>query len=507
MAINLFLFIGLSASLILNSTLATYILIKKINNTAAFYYFLFVVAVVMHICGDLFFQLAGSAEKAAPWVYLYWIGFIFMCTFFFLFSTEFPRSRKVIFDSEKTKLFVLIIPIFILYAVFFSTDFIKQIDVSTVLVNSVEYGNLYGLVHVYMVLFLVGGYLILLSEYSKSVESDRHNIRLVSVGTFIAAFFGIIGDGFLLKFFGFGELKLASIFILFSCAIMTYAVVRHKLFIIAPVSEDSSEEKLIFSAQKGKVYSFEEKNIAKRRAFKIFASLVKHNRQGLVVSTIYPEQVRRDYSLPKTPMVWISDTVENGEGKINPKELDALNRSVCLFMESAIEPVVLLEGITPLIIENGSDKIVEFLNSVTKKASETGATVLISSREKVAKFIDLYNEINSIKIDLADLNKKYFSRQVSEEAFIELAEEAEDKIIQKEAECKLVEEDLLGKVSTLSELQKKHFVLDRKMKIINFRIAKRTLEPRIAEKLSKDTQKAIIFVEQQLKRKKIVEEV
>ncbi len=288
---------------------------------------------------------------------------------------------------------------------------------------------------------------------------------------------------------------------------MTYAVVRHKLFIIAPVSEDTSEEKLIFSAEKGKVYSFEEKNMAKRRAFKIFASLVKHSRQGLVISTIYPNQVRQDYSLPKTPMIWISDSIENGEGKLNPKELDALNRSVCLYMENASEPVILLEGITPLIIENGSDKIVEFLNSITKKAGETGAIVLISSKEKVAKFIDLYNEINSIKIDLQDVNKKYFSRQIGEATYIELAGEIEDQIIQKEAECKLVEEDLLGKVSTFSDLQKKQLVLERKMKIINFRIAKRTLETRIAEELSKETQKDLIFVEQQLKKKRIVEEV
>jgi hypothetical protein len=500
------MFVGLSASLVLNSTLATYILIKKIKSTAAFYYFLFMVAVVMHVAGDLFFQLSTTPEMALPWINLYWIGFIALATLFFLFVSNFPRTRNIIFQDEKSKLVVLIIPLILIYLLLFSNDFVKSITISETGVNAVEYGSIYWLAVLHLIVFLGVAFFSLISEYFKSnSESEKRNIGLVFLGVFIASIIGLPSDVFILKALGFGDLKITSILIFFGCAIISYVVVRHKIFIIKPESEDNSATKLIFSTEGGKVYSFEERNESRRRAFRLFSDSVKHNRQGILISTIYPKRIRNNYNLQKTPILWLSESDEEYEGKINPKELDALGQSLDLFLEKANNPILLFEGIKLLVIENGATKVVELLKSLSSKAKETNATIFFSLRGEEVDFFELFNEVNSLKSSLADLNKKFYSRTIGETAYLELLIDIETKIVEKEAEFKVMEDFLLGKISTISNADRKKLLIEKSIQLVNYKTAKRTLDERIAEQLKTSLQKKLVNIEQEFNKKNLVE--
>ncbi len=506
MVLNVFLLVGLSASLVLNATLTTYILVKKIKSTAAFYYFLFMVAVVTHVAGDLFFQLSTSPEKAIFWIDLYWIGFICLATLFFLFASNFPRSRNIIFQNEKSKLVVLVVPLILIYLLLFSNDFIKSVGISSSGVNYVTYGSIYWLAVLHLIVFLGIAFISLVWEYFKSnSESEKRNIGFVFLGVFIASIIGLPSDVFILKALGFGDVKITSVLIFFGCAIISYVVVRHKIFIIKPESEENVATKLMFSTKSGTVYSFEERNESRRRAFRLFADQVKHNRQGILISTIYPQRIRNTYNLQKTPIVWISESEENYEGKINPKELDALDRSLGLFLEKANNPILLVEGIKLLVIENGATKVVELLKSISSKAKETNATVFFSLREEEVAFFELFNEVNSLKNSLFDLNKKYYSRTITESAYLDLLKEIESEIIEKESEFKVMEDSLLGKISTLNAMDKKKLLLEKSIQLVNYKVAKRTLDERIAESLKTSLQKKLINIEQDLNKKDIIE--
>jgi hypothetical protein len=506
MVMNIFLFTGLTISLIANASLATYILIKKIKSPAAFYYFLFMVAVTLHVAGDLLFQLSTTIALAKPAMYAYWIGLIALATLFFLFASNFPRSRKSIFENETQKLFILVIPLIIIYLLIFSDDFLKNIIISDTGVNYVEYGSIYTLAILHLIVFLCASFGTLLIEFVKSnIESEKRNIIFVFAGVFIASIIGLPVDVVLLKLFGFGELKITSILMLFGCIIISYVVVQHKMFVINPVSEETTTEKIAFAAERGKIYSFDEKNEARRRAFRIFANQVKHNRQGLLVSTIFPEQVRKLYAIPKTPIIWISDSEGDEEEKINPKETLILNRSIFGFMEKAESPIILLEGVSRLIIENGSTKTVEFLNSLIKKSEETKTTVLFSLRGKETEFVKLFSENSQYETDLADLNKKFYSRQITEEVLIELATDLEKKLIQNEAQLKLIEDELLGKFNEINPLLKSRKIIEKQLQIINYKSGKRLMNPKISNELTKVFQKELVAVDQQLKKKNLVE--
>jgi hypothetical protein len=391
---------------------------------------------------------------------------------------------------------------------FFSNDFVSKITISNSDINYVIYGNLYWLVVGYLALFLGSGFFVLYEEYKKTqVASEKRNIELVFIGCFIAAFFGLLGDVFLVRLLGFGELKLASVFIFFSCIVMGYVAVQHKVFTIKPVSEENVDTKVMFSAELGKIYSFEEKNETRRRGFRFFADLVKHGRQGLLVSTIYPEQVRKIYNLMKTPVIWVTDSQEMKEEKINPKEIDALNRSICLFLERANNPVLLIEGIKQLVIENGSSKVVEFLNSITSKTKETKTTLFFSLRGEESRFIELFNEVNSLKGSLVALNEKYFSRTISENAYLELLRDLEKEIIDREAEFRIIEDFLLGKISVVSSVEKKKLLLEKSIQLINYKAGKRTLDARISEPLRNSLQKELVALEQSMNKRNLVEKI
>ena len=507
MAMDILLFSAIAASLITNIFLAAYIFAKKIRNAAAFYYFLFMVAIVVHVLGDLMFQLSSTIRDALFWILPYWAGFFFLGAFFFLFVTSFPHPRKGFFESNQSKAVILLFPVFMCYLLLFSREFVRYIVISQEGVNYVLYGIIYPLAVGYLAVFMSLGFLVLFVEYRKtSVTSDKRNIELVFIGIFISAFFGLLGDSLFLKLLGFGELKLTSVFILMSALVMSYVVIRHKIFTIIPVSEQSIDTKLQFSAEPGKEYSFDEKNESRRRAFRLFADQVKHNRQGLLISTEYPDQVRKTYNIQRTPIVWLTDSSEAAVGVMKPKDLDALHRSVCLFMEKASNPIVLFEGIKQIVVENGSEKVVEYLNALSAKTRETKATVFFSLRDREVDFISLFNEVNSMKSNLSDLNKKYYSRAISEDAYMELLEDIQSKIIEKEAAFKAIEDYMLGKFADGSALERKRLVLEKSILIINYKIGKRSLGEKIGARLKKDAQKKIVEIDQQLRKKNTVEQ-
>ncbi|MEK6959294.1 MAG: histidine kinase N-terminal 7TM domain-containing protein [archaeon] len=504
MPANVILVLALATSVIANSLLLIYLLLKGIKSNAAWYFVLFMIAVVLHVIGDLFFQTASSIRDALFWIFPYWVGLFFMAIFFFFFAINFPNAGKIDLAGSKARMILFMIPLALIYMLIFSSDFATSIIVPYEGVNFIEYGNLYWVAIGYLALFLGLGLFILYDEYKKTkIQTDRNNITLVFAGIFIATFFGLMGDVFLIKFLGFGEIKLTSVFVLASCVIMGYAVVGHKIFSITPVSEEEEESKLTFATEAGRSYFFEEKNISRRRAFRIFSDLVKHNKQGLLISTIYPEQIRGIYNLQKTPILWVSDSPECGaQGNcLQARELEALSRTITGFMDKAQEPIILIEGVGRFVEENGSSKVIAFLKTINAHAIETGAVVFFSLREKEVEFMNLFNEVNSLKADMIDLEKKFFTHAISVEAYTDLVLMNESKIIEREAKLKVVEEELLGKIAAKDEYSYKKAVYSNSLLIIDYQLAKRHISEVNASFLRGEIEKKMISLERSSKKK------
>jgi len=288
---------------------------------------------------------------------------------------------------------------------------------------------------------------------------------------------------------------------------MGYSFVGHKIFSITPISEEEEGSKLTFATEAGRSYFFEEKNISRRRAFRIFSDLVKHNMQGLMISTLYPEQIRSMYNLQKTPIIWVSDSPEcHAKGNcVRANELEAMSRTITEFMDKAPQPIILIEGIEKFVEENGSSKVVAFLKTLNSHALETGAIVFFSLREKEVEFMGLFNEVNSIKADLVDLEKKFYTHAISPEAYKDLVLLNNSKVIDKEAKLKVVEEEFLGKVTPKDEYSYKKEVYANSLSIIDYQLSKRHISDENAAYLRGEIEKKMIALERGAKKKDLVQ--
>lgn len=88
----------------------------------------------------------------------------------------------------------------------------------------------------------------------------------------------------------------------------------------------------------------------------------KHSRaQGLCFTMHSPREMRMIYALQTTPIFWIS---KHGPHCINPVDLEMVADITKKFLKQSKNPVVLLDGIEHLIVENGSAPVLRLLRDM-----------------------------------------------------------------------------------------------------------------------------------------------
>jgi hypothetical protein len=96
------------------------------------------------------------------------------------------------------------------------------------------------------------------------------------------------------------------------------------------------------------------------RTFDIFATYVKDGYHGLCISRYFPMKIRKKYGLEKTPMLWLSHT-DSEESHLDPSNLGVLTNVLRDFFQKTEKGIVLLEGLEYLIIQNGFDTVLRFI--------------------------------------------------------------------------------------------------------------------------------------------------
>jgi len=74
-----------------------------------------------------------------------------------------------------------------------------------------------------------------------------------------------------------------------------------------------------------------------------------------------PREIRLIYALQTTPIFWIS---KQGPQSINPINLEMIANIINSFLKQSKNPVVLLDGIEHLILENGSAPVLRLLRDI-----------------------------------------------------------------------------------------------------------------------------------------------
>jgi len=110
-------------------------------------------------------------------------------------------------------------------------------------------------------------------------------------------------------------------------------------------------------------------------AYDIFRDTLMSGMEGLCITRILPEKIRRKYGLKKTPIVWLTGESIEGERAIN--NLQDLSILISNYVEKAEKPIILIDGIEYLTTNHGFNSVYQFLQAKRSQVESRGGTLLV----------------------------------------------------------------------------------------------------------------------------------
>jgi hypothetical protein len=97
-------------------------------------------------------------------------------------------------------------------------------------------------------------------------------------------------------------------------------------------------------------------------AFKIFTKEVSNGASGMIITRLHPGEVKSRFSVGSSPIHWLSRAFT--KESMSPTNLGAVAEQIDGFVSKNNNPLVLLDGIEYLIVQNDLQKVVRFISSV-----------------------------------------------------------------------------------------------------------------------------------------------
>ena len=142
---------------------------------------------------------------------------------------------------------------------------------------------------------------------------------------------------------------------------------------ITPTIENKREGKRKYSLKKGFSYLLEEE--ASKKSYDIFTDYVLHGIMGLCLSRKNPRFLREEFILEKTPIVWLSSTIAEGEKSCtDPTEISILIKD---FVRKSEEGIIILDGLEYLSTLWSFEVVLQFLHKLIEYISTTDIILVI----------------------------------------------------------------------------------------------------------------------------------
>ena len=132
--------------------------------------------------------------------------------------------------------------------------------------------------------------------------------------------------------------QLGTTFSLLWAISIFYAVIKHRLFIVEPLIEDSSKAPKRYPLEKGHIYAIKEEFPDK--GYEIFYDQITHGNFGLCITKLPPDNIRQRHGLSKTPIVY--STFIDTDNAILPKNMSELLIVISDFGQKTTESILFL---------------------------------------------------------------------------------------------------------------------------------------------------------------------
>jgi len=158
-------------------------------------------------------------------------------------------------------------------------------------------------------------------------------------------------------------------------ACFAVAVLRYKMLVVTPQKEDPVALPRRLALKGGRAYLLRERR--PKLVFVALAEAVRHGSIGLVITRRAPIEIREDYDLPATAIVWLTSSL--GQNHLAPMPPETLERVVREFVAKQPEAVVALEGVEYMATYVGAERLVRCLHAVRDLATLGGGILLVSA--------------------------------------------------------------------------------------------------------------------------------
>lgn len=110
-------------------------------------------------------------------------------------------------------------------------------------------------------------------------------------------------------------------------------------------------------------------------AFALFENGISGGLAGLCVTRQFPNRLRDAFSIGDARVIWLSHTP--GTDHHNPTSIGTLATIISSFIERYERCMVIIDGLEYLVINNGFQQVLRFLEHVNEQVMQSKSTVLI----------------------------------------------------------------------------------------------------------------------------------
>jgi hypothetical protein len=151
-------------------------------------------------------------------------------------------------------------------------------------------------------------------------------------------------------------------------------IVMKRSPLIMPSPEKPIMDKPVELLRPGGTYLFFRE---KARARELFALYMKSGKEGLWITRRPPREARELYGLVKTPFIWLTGAVVEGENCIDPAEFGPLSSAIGSFIEKANDYLILIEGLEYITTKTGFSTVLKFVQYLNDRMMSTGGILMI----------------------------------------------------------------------------------------------------------------------------------
>jgi hypothetical protein len=199
-------------------------------------------------------------------------------------------------------------------------------------------------------------YFIFMNLKDAKNKTEKKQLEVIAWALSVMFIPGIIFDAVLSLFFGIYT-EIFSLLVSILAVMTVYAVLKYKFLVISPRSENISfDPGDVPPVDPGYAYIIPEG--ARDMGIKMFLNTLSQNRDGIVVTNKDPTDVRVDFGIKRTPIIYLGERT-NYKFRIDPSDLDGLVSSLSTFTGMTENPVLLVdwdEGLSKISDEGSRDR-------------------------------------------------------------------------------------------------------------------------------------------------------